>query len=433
MSELSMKRMLEMRQGVTMSYRRIIYVVACLSYFFVYFHRTSSAVMVPELSNTFGILPASMGVLGSIYFYGYALAQLPAGILSDRFGARRTMSVFMFMAGVGAIIFGVAPSFQTAVFGRFLVGLGVGFIYVPIMRLLADWYSKNEFATYSGILLAVGNAGSLASAAPLVLLMGNLGWRKSMMLVGGISILISILTYIVVRNNPKEIDGATIAEIENRSEIKSVESLTLREGIGQVIKSYSFWAITIYLAFLYGTIMGFQGLWAGPYFMTVYGMTKASASNLLTLIPIGMIIGCPLAGLLADKLFRTKKSVVVLGGAVYLSIWVLLVMVPSGLSLTFLKVLMFSYGLFGGFFVVIYAHLKENIPMNLVGTSIGLLNMTVFFFGAIFQQIMSLIVDRYTVDGVIGLDGFRASFIFCLGALICCMALYLTQRNKEVE
>lgn len=308
MSELSMKRMLEMRQGVTMSYRRIIYVVACLSYFFVYFHRTSSAVMVPELSNTFGILPASMGVLGSIYFYGYALAQLPAGILSDRFGARRTMSVFMFMAGVGAIIFGVAPSFQTAVFGRFLVGLGVGFIYVPIMRLLADWYSKNEFATYSGILLAVGNAGSLASAAPLVLLMGNLGWRKSMMLVGGISILISILTYIVVRNNPKEIDGATIAEIENRSEIKSVESLTLREGIGQVIKSYSFWAITIYLAFLYGTIMGFQGLWAGPYFMTVYGMTKASASNLLTLIPIGMIIGCPLAGLLADKLFRTKIS-----------------------------------------------------------------------------------------------------------------------------
>ncbi len=432
MSELSMKGLSDERRKKTLSYRVVIYIVACLSYFFVYFHRTSSAVMVPELSTTFGILPASMGVLGSIYFYGYALAQLPAGILSDRFGARKTMSMFMLMAGVGAIIFGLSPTFRIAVIGRFFVGLGVGFIYVPIMRLLADWYRKNEFATYSGILLAIGNAGSLASAAPLVMLMSGMGWRKAMILVGIVSVVISVVTYLVVRNNPKEINGATISEIEGVTEAPKMEIISLGESIGQIVKSYSFWAITLYLSFLYGTIMGFQGLWAGPYFMTIYGMTKASASQLLTLIPIGMIIGCPLAGVLADKVFKTKKSVVLLGGLVYLSIWVALVAVPSGLPVGLLKIMMFAYGLFGGFFVVIYAHLKENMPMNLVGTAIGLLNMIVFFFGAIFQQVMSLIVDRYMVDGVIALAGFRAAFMFCLGALIFCITLYMTQKNKEV-
>lgn len=433
MSDMTIERPLEDRKKKTMQYRVLIYTVACLSYFFVYFHRTSSAVMVPELSSAFGILPASMGVLGSIYFYGYALAQLPAGLLADRFGARMTMTAFMLIAGVGAVLFGMAPTFQTALVGRFFVGLGVGFIYVPIMRLLADWYKRNEFATYSGILLAVGNVGALASAAPLVYMMNGMGWRKSMVLVGMISIVIAILTYLIVRNNPKEINGATMDEVENRPVVAQTgKSLSMFEGIKQVAKSYSFWAITLYLAFLYGTIMGFQGLWAGPYLTTVYGLTKTEASKILTLIPMGMIIGCPLSGYLADKLFKSKKQVVLLGGLIYLAIWIVLVMFPSGMSTPLLKGLMFAYGLFGGFFVVIYAHLKENMPANLVGTAIGLLNMIVFFFGAVFQQIMSIIVGGHTADGIIELQGFRNAFTFCLAALVVCIGIYLTQRNKEV-
>ncbi|HOV43868.1 MAG TPA: MFS transporter, partial [Syntrophothermus lipocalidus] len=191
----------------TLSYRYIIYLVVALAYFFVYFHRTSAAVMAPELTKAFNIAPTALGLFGSMYFYAYALGQLPAGILADRWGARKTMALFVFIAGIGAIIFGMAGTFSTALVGRFLVGFGVGFVYVPAMRILADWFKKNEFATYSGLLLAVGNIGSLASAAPLVALMAAIGWRNSMVSVGVISMVIAILAYLFIRNKPHEVGG----------------------------------------------------------------------------------------------------------------------------------------------------------------------------------------------------------------------------------
>ena len=71
----------------TLTYRYYIFVVIAIAYFLIYFHRTSTAVMAPELVSTFGISTTTVGFLGSLYFYAYALGQLPAGILADRWGA----------------------------------------------------------------------------------------------------------------------------------------------------------------------------------------------------------------------------------------------------------------------------------------------------------------------------------------------------------
>ena len=111
-----------------------------------------------------------------------------------------------------------------------MVGLGVGFVYVPAMRILADWFKANEFGTYSGLLLAIGNLGSLAAAAPLVALMAVIGWRSSMNIVGIVSIAIAILAYIFIRNKPEDVGGASIAAIEG-NESESAGAPTI--GVGE--------------------------------------------------------------------------------------------------------------------------------------------------------------------------------------------------------
>jgi sugar phosphate permease len=416
----------------TLSYRYVIYAVVALAYFFVYFHRTSTAVMAPELVSAFNIAPTALGLFGSMYFYAYALGQLPAGILADRWGARKTMSLFVLIAGLGALLFGMAGSFNTALVGRFMVGLGVGFVYVPAMRILADWFKKNEFATYSGLLLAVGNLGSLAAAAPLVALMAVIGWRSSMNIVGIVSIAIAILAYILIRNKPEEVGGASIAAIEGDEPVKaSAPTIGIGESLGMISRNYNFWTITVMFFIMYGTIMGFQGLWAGPYLANVYGLGEAEVGKLLMLIPLGMIFGCPLSGVISDKVLKSRKKVVFWGAIFYLLAWIPLIWKIDSMSLGFLSFLLFVFGFFGGFFVVMYANTKENVDVQIAGTAIGFLNVFVFIGGAIYQQVMASIISKYsTVGGVIPAAAFKSAFLFCFVTLIIGLVVFATQKEK---
>ena len=419
----------------TLKYRYVIYVVVALAYFFVYFHRTSTAVMAPELVKAFGIAPTALGLFSSMYFWAYALGQLPAGILADVWGARKTMSLFVLIAGIGAIVFGMAGSFNMALVGRFLVGLGVGFVYVPAMRILADWFKKDEFATYSGILLAIGNLGSLAAAAPLVALMGAIGWRSSMSSAGVISIVVAVLAYLFIRNKPRDVGGASIEQIQGLPAAGAGgAAISTTEGLKQICSSWNFWTITIMFFVFYGTIMGFQGLWAGPYLQNVFGMDKAAAGKMLMLMPIGMIFGCPLSGIISDKILKSRKKVVVIGSIIYTLTWIPLTFMGNSISTGLFSAILFLFGFFGGFFVVLYANTKENCDTQIAGTAVGFLNVFVFVGAATFQQIMGSIIAKYPVlaSGLISPAAFKSAFMFCFIAMIVAIAIYLTQKEKAV-
>lgn len=414
----------------TMSYRYAIYFVVALAYFFVYFHRVSPSVMAPELTTAFGIGASGLGLFSSMYFWAYAIGQLPSGIMADRLGIRLTIAIFVGVAGVGALIFGMASGFNMALVGRFLVGFGVGFVYVPAMRFLADWFKSNEFATYSGILLGIGNVGALAAAAPLVVLMGSIGWRSSMTSVGIASIVIAVLCFLIIRNKPSDIGGASPAQMEGRPETKASTSFSIGEAIGMTVRSWNVWTIIVLFFVWYGTIMAFQGLWASPWLMNVYGMTKAEAGKFITLIPIGMIVGCPLSGVIADKILKSKYKVVVMGVVGAIAVWIPMVFMIDKLSPGMLSVLMFLYGYFNGHFVVMYANLKENVEPAIQGTATGFLNTFVFVGGALFQQITAAIVAKApVVDKVIATSGFKSAFIFCLVALLVAVAVFFTQKK----
>lgn len=426
----------EMTQAMirkTLSYRYVVYVVVALAYFLVYFHRTSTAVMAPDLVTAFGITPTAIGLFGSMYFYAYAIGQLPAGILADRWGARKTMSLFILVAGVGAILFGMAGSFNTALVARFLVGLGIGFIYVPAMRILADWFKKDEFATYSGIFLAVGNAGSLASAAPLVALMAAIGWRSSMTSVGIVSLVVAALLYMFVRNKPTDVGGASIADIQGIP-VASSTPIGIGESLGILVRNYNFWTIAVMFFVWYGTVMGFQGLWAGPYLMNVYHLTKAQVGNILTIISIGMIFGCPISGIIADKLIKSKKKVAMIGLTLNILTWIPLVFMIDSMSLSFIRVLLFVYGFFGGFFVLLFANVKENIDLRMAGTTIGFVNIFANGGGAIYQQVMAGIIAKAPVTNkIIATSGFKSAFVLCLVTLVIALAFFATQKEKTVD
>ncbi len=203
------------RVKMVLRYRWAVFGILALAYFFVYFHRVSSAVVSSDLQITFGVsTAASIGLLSSAYFYAYTVMQLPSGLLTDSWGPRRTVSIFMLIVAAGAILTGIASTFEQVIAGRLLIGVGVAVVYIPTMKILASWYRKNEFASLSGILLAVGNIGALCAAGPLALMSEALGWQQVFLILGMISLALAVAAFVITRDRPSDINLPTIQEIE---------------------------------------------------------------------------------------------------------------------------------------------------------------------------------------------------------------------------
>ncbi len=390
-------------------YRWVSLCCLWLVYFFVYFDRVAPAVVAPEMMKEFSLTAADMGLLSAAYFYPYAAMQIPSGILSDFLGPRLAVTIFFIIAGIGTAMFGFAGSYNVAIIGRICMGIGVAVVYIPIMKIQAQWFRPREFATLTGILLTVGNVGALGAAAPLAAFVGITGWRAAFYWLGGISVALAVLVFLLVRNRPQDMGLPTINEVDGiyvSPEAQAADdALTFGKTLKLALTNWNFWWLAIYAFTVYGPMMGFQGLWAVPYMMQIMDWTKQEASNVISFWAIGMIVGCPVSGIISDRIMKSRKKVVILGAIIYTLLWVYMAMNPTGWSMTTLSVWCFLGGGFGGWYITNYPQVSEHLPRKAVGTAIGVFNLWYFIGGALYQQFMGKILDSYTKVQLVAANG----------------------------
>lgn len=400
----------EDKKKKVLGYRWLIFVVLAIAYFFVYFHRTTGGAISTTMQEEFGVGSASIALLASAYLYAYTLMQLPSGILTDKFGPRKAASVFIILLALGSVLCAVAKpmdNFDMMIAGKFVIGIGAAVIYIPIMKVLAVWFKKDEFASMSGILLLVGNVGGIAAATPMVFMMDNLGIEMTYYILAGITAAIGVLTYLLVRNHPREMGLPSIEEIvseETGEPIKesTSERIPMMEALKKTFGSgMRFWPLAIWFFCIYGTIMLWQASQAGSFYGSVGGVDKSTYANFIMMVGIGMVFGCPLAGRLSDKVLKSRKKVLIVGTIVYTLVWIFIWLTAGNQDIVgneaIQYVVNFLFGFFGGFFVVSYAQIKELFPVGMAGTSTAALNLFPFAGGAILITIAGFIVTDKTL------------------------------------
>jgi sugar phosphate permease len=386
-----MKPFDEMNDRYIARRRFLIFLIISTTYIISYFHRAAPAVVGPVIMDEMHLNAEQLGIVGSMYFWAYAATALPSGILSDTWGARKTIALFVFLAGIGGLLFAHSGSVETLATSRFLIGLGVGVVYVAAMRVFSDWYNADELATYSGLLLAAGNIGALMSTAPLVFAMKHVGWRCSFDIIALLTFLASAVGYMIIRNRPSDVEP-------RRSDTPRVAAdfgrpVSLLASVKTVWGENKIYLLGALLFSFYGTFMGVGSLWAGTYLRDVYGLSKADSGSILMFFPLGMAIGCPLAGYLSDKIFGSRRAVLLYGGILHLTSYIPLVFFNDSLGSESLKVLFFWYGISGGTFVVCFACVKEIYEKQFAGTAVGSLNIFLFAGGAFYQYIMGVVIS----------------------------------------
>jgi len=127
-------------QGRLLRLRWIGYGLLVTGFVLAFFHRNSPAAMADVLVADWHAGPALLGTVAASYFWVYTLMQVPTGILVDQFGPRRIVAPGMALAGIGTLAFAMAPDAGWGAAARMLIGFGVSFPFISLMKFTAVWF-----------------------------------------------------------------------------------------------------------------------------------------------------------------------------------------------------------------------------------------------------------------------------------------------------
>ncbi|MGI9483579.1 MAG: MFS transporter [Hyphomicrobiales bacterium] len=407
---------------------RIIFALGCISFGYAFFQRVTPSAMVDDLMRSFDVGAAVLGNLSALYFYFYAGLQVPIGALMDKWGARIMLSLSMLLAGMGSLIFSVAPQVEVAYVGRILVGTGTAVAFVATLTLAARWFPPRRFAFLSGVTMFAGLMSGVMGQGPLAALVVIYGWRPVMAAAAVFAFILSATIWLVVRNTPEEATGWHPAATE------ATHESSLWQKFAQTLRLQQVWAIGFIAMACSGPMLAFGGLWGVPYLMERYGLARPEAAGYTSLILIGFACGAPICGWFSDALGRRKPPIAI---AAFLNVALIYVLfLGPDLPLSMTAIVIFLLGLNGAGMTSTYAFAKEVAPHRVHGTVTGLVNMMTVGAGAILQPIIGLLLE-WQWDGAMR-EGIRVysrqmydiAFISILAlAVLGLFAVFLTRET----
>lgn len=387
------------------------------------FWRVSNAVIAGDLARDLALSPEVLGLMGGAFFYSFGLAQLPMGPFLDRFGPRIVISLLACFGAASAVVFAMAGSGSVAVMARAGIGLGMAAVLMGSFKILTTWFSPHEFATLSGILIAIGNLGGIGATSPLAWLTDQLGWRGACLCMAAVTLLLAAGIYLVTRDRPPQLEGAPFPAPPSSADIRS--------GLRTVFGSGVFWCLAPLGFASYGALITVQGLWGVPFLVDTYGMSKGAASSVLLAIPVGVVCGAPIWGHWSDSLGRRKPLVLAGLGAMLLFFLTLTLHPP--LPRWGLMAQCWLLGFASASLYILYTQVKESFSLSIAGTALTALNFFVILGAAMFQQMTGLIMGCWkpSAAATLPLAAYQWGFGVSAALLALALALYAVCRDTH--
>ncbi|GAB4175610.1 MAG: MFS transporter [Rhodocyclaceae bacterium] len=358
-------------------------------YLIAFYQRVAPAVITDKLMTDFSIGAAALGNLSAFYFYSYVAMQIPTGIIADRWGPRRLLTLGAGVAALGSALFAAAPDPYWANAGRLLIGGSVAVAFVSMLKLATHWFTPRQFTLASGMALLVGVIGGVVAGVPLRMLVDAFGWREVMGASAAATALLCAGIWLRVRDDPAELGYASHFTGHHDGAARA----SILRGLVQVLSYRNSWLLLITPGGIAGAMLTFAGLWGVPYLRQVHGLTAREAAALTSAMLIAWAVGGPVLGTWSERIGRRKPLYV--GCAVVATLgWSTIVAAPA-LPLPLLVPVLLVLGFVSGCIIIGFAFAKESVPLSLAGTASGVNNMGTMSGGMVLQPAVGWMLDRY--------------------------------------
>lgn len=351
------------------------------------FLRNSVGVIAPDLAAEMGLKPIELGLLSSIYFFAFALIQIPLGVALDRFGPKLCMLACVGFTVLGCALFAAAQSSGSLTIARALQGLGTASFLMAPCAIYARWFPPERFSTITGIQLGVGTIGALLATAPLAFATATIGWRMTFLVIGLSAAVTGVVIWFLVTDDPPG------QRTEPRHETLK-ESLT---GVWHVIRAPSMVRVFIAQVALYPSYLLVVSLWGGPYLTHVYGFDIKERGNILLVAALAQVLGSFAWGP-ADRWFKSYRTPVLIAFIALLGSLVIF----AGFGTLPMWLLLVAFALIGfatAPVMLVLAHGRSLVPPHLLGRAITLLNMGAMGGGFLVQFLSGAIIEMFASEG----------------------------------
>jgi len=389
--------------------RRVIYAIVLASYVLSFFHRTAPAAIAGELTRAFTISGTVLGTLAATYFYVYTVLQIPVGVLADTLGPRRLLASGSIVAGLGSLLFALAPTWGIAAAGRTLVGIGVSVAFIAILKVNAVWFPARRFATLNGVTMLAGNLGAVAAGAPLAWIVTLASWRSVFGALAAVSLLLGIATWIVVRDRPEDCGFAAVNTIAPPPGGQLHWTRALRE----VLANPATWPGFFVNLGIGGSFLAWAGLWAVPYLVDVHGVSRVAAAQHASLFLLGVAFGALIVGIVSDRL-GNRRGVMLVYAFLYALSWL-----PWLAGVRFAPWASYAWfllmGLLAPAFVLTWTVAKEVNRPEHSGMATSVVNVGIFLGTGVLQPLIGWLLDRGRAAGALG-DAYQTAIAWLFGA-----------------
>jgi len=375
-------------------------------YFTSYLFRVVNAAISDDLVAELSLSNTDLGLMTSMYLYGFVLFQLPLGLLLDRFGPRLVQTGLLTVAAIGAGLFALGTNTMELAGARLLIGVGLGGCLMSAFKANAMWLPPERLALGNSAVVTFGGLGFLAGTYPANLAADLIGWRALFLVLVGFTLAVTATIYFLVPKRDDDHHPVALAQ-----QLKGYADI-FRDGI--------FWRVTPMVATISGTFIAVQTLWATRWMGDVAGLERHDAGQQLMILGLAFAVGSLSTGFIADAAQRrgiALKFIVGVAFTLYAAAQLAMIFaLPVALPLIWLV-----YGFTGQAANLGYATLGAHFGKRLAGRAQSAANLLLFLASALFQSSIGWVLDHLS-----GSMAVTDAYAVALGTLLVLQVLAFT-------
>lgn len=360
----------------------LVCLVASSFYFYDFLIRVIPAAFSSQLMTAFNIHAAGLSTLASAFFWGYALMQIPCGMIYDRFSPPKVLTITVFFSALATLGFTFTNTFVLATFYRFIMGLMTSFAFVGALVVGAHWFRGKNFAAYTGFVQLIGCLGAIFGISPIILLSQQIGWQHSILAIAIFGFALALLMWL------------TLKEAPTKEHLATQDTMRIGKAYRYAFKFSQTWWIALYGFAIWSPVSIFATLWGVPYFTDpFYQFSDVDAGNLVSTIWWTIAIAGPTVGFLSNY-FKTRKIPMFICTIIGVASSITILFSPTKSYLT-LTILLIGYGIASSSLVIPFGLIVDLYRRKTVGAITGFVNMAVISGGVLLLPTVGFLIQHF--------------------------------------
>lgn len=373
----------------------VVLFLICLMYGITYIDRVNVSTAASVFKQELHLSNTQVGFVFSAFAYPYLVFQVIGGWVSDRFGARKALTICAIIWGGATVLTGLAGTFLTIVAARVLLGFGEGATFPTATRAMSDWFAEDKRAFSQGITHSSARLGNALTPPLVAWLITLVTWRGSFILLGIISIVWAILWGLYFRDDPRSHKSITSRELSGIPDY-GLRAQRKKEPVPWMALCKRMAPVTI-VYFCYGWTLWLYLAWIPQFFLHSYKLNLAKSALFAAGVFFAGVVGDTVGGILSDRILRktgdrnkARRNLVVSGFLCSLACMLPILFLHN---LTWAAVCLSGAFFFSEFTIGPMWAIPMDIAPRFSGSASGLMNT-----GSALAAIISPLIGGYIID-----------------------------------